>query len=100
MSDIAKRKLAEAAKQLKDVEREQNAAHNIAHKLDQHDESKKGGKPAPIVGGNHKQRRDTVLQRRLKANATSTRGTDVPTRTLLQKQIAANPALFEGEIKP
>lgn len=97
MSKIGNLKLAESQKQLKQVQREQDAAHTFAHRLDTHDLKNKGGKAPKIVGGDeNKSSHGTIYQGKMKRNETATNAGKPKTRTLFQKQIAANPALFDG----
>jgi hypothetical protein len=95
MKSISERKQVESAKGLraaqKELKRQEVESHvRDVHKIDRGDSFK----PIKVVGGDeHKSSHDTVLQRKLKASdGAVTRGTDVPTRTLFQKQIKQNPA--------
>lgn len=91
----AERKLKEAAQQLKAIQREQAQKHAASHARDLHRIDRgDSAKPVKVVGGDeHKSSHNTALQKKLKANDVSTRGTFVPQRTILQRQIAQNKEL-------
>jgi hypothetical protein len=95
-TDIAARKQAESAKQLKQVEREQAAAQTFGHRLDTHSMLNKGeGAGIKLIGSKELQkgRPKTALQKKLNANETATNAGPNPRRTIMQQQVAANSAL-------
>jgi len=85
----AQRKLAASHRLLKQVIKEQSAAHNFAHRFDTHDMKNKGGSFAPlkVVGGDeNKSSHKTALQCKIKCNDDSTLGTATKNRSILAQQ--------------
>jgi hypothetical protein len=98
-STVGSRKAAESAKGLKAGQKELKRQDTESHvrdisRIDKGDSHK----PIRVVGGlENLNSHNTEYHKKMKRGETATNAGKPKTRTLLQKQIAANPTLFDKE---
>jgi hypothetical protein len=101
-STIGSRKLAQSATQLRVAQRDALKGDTVAHRLDTHSMTNKGGSSSPLKIAGERDgtiRHNTIYQQKMKRNDIATNAGRPKRLSIFARQIASNPDLFDNAFR-